>query len=204
MAFPAFYAQAPRVQVHDALAEFLGASEGGLMEYGYADAVRLAGHSCPTVAGAWLMACAALRALYPQGPVERGEIAVTMYGGEDEGTTGVIAQVFTLVTGAAAANGFHGIGGRFGRHGLLRYVAADPRAIATFTRRDTGASVDVSMDLSSVPAAEALRPLLMRALPEDAGADDRAAFAAVWRERVERLLTRHASDPAVIQVRRHD
>ena len=50
MALPAFYAQAPRITVHDALAELLGAAEGGLIEYGYEDAVRLAGHSCPTVA----------------------------------------------------------------------------------------------------------------------------------------------------------
>lgn len=33
--------------MYDPLAEFLGAAEGGLIEYGYADAVKLAGHSCP-------------------------------------------------------------------------------------------------------------------------------------------------------------
>ena len=82
MGFPAFFDQAPRILVRDGLAELLGAAEGGLIEYGYADAVRVAGHSCPTVAGTWLMARAALRALYPDGPAERGEITVTMSEGE--------------------------------------------------------------------------------------------------------------------------
>ena len=40
--------------MRDPLAEFLGAADGGRLEYTYADAVKLTGHSCPTVAGAWL------------------------------------------------------------------------------------------------------------------------------------------------------
>mgnify|MGYP003492414693 FL=1 len=40
--------------MRDPLAELLGAAEGGRLEYTYADAVKLTGHSCPTVAGAWL------------------------------------------------------------------------------------------------------------------------------------------------------
>src|SRR5690606_11154863 len=77
MAFPAFFAQAPRIALHDPLAQLLGASDDGLIEYGYEDAVRLAGHSCPTVAGAWLMTVRALRALYPDAPPQRGDIEAT-------------------------------------------------------------------------------------------------------------------------------
>ena len=40
--FPDFFAAVPRLAVRDPLAEFLGAAEGGVLEYGYADAVRLA------------------------------------------------------------------------------------------------------------------------------------------------------------------
>ena len=65
------------------------------------------------------MARTALHALYPEEPAERGGIAVRMPAAEDEGVTGVIAQVLTLITGAAAGNGFHGIGGRFVRQSLL-------------------------------------------------------------------------------------
>lgn len=196
----AFFAEAPRVTVHDALAELLGAADGGLIEYGYEDAVRLAGHSCPTVAGAWLMARAALRALYPDGPAERGGVAVTMSAAEAEGTTGVIAQVFTLLTGAAANNGFHGIGGRFARHGLLHYDGGHPDAVASVRRTDTGTTVDVSMDLSSVPPAPQMRALMMQVLAPEASPAVRSAFAQVWQDRVRRLLLQHADDPAVIRI----
>jgi hypothetical protein len=62
--FPAFFEQVPGITVHDPLADLLGAAQGGLVHYGYADAVRLAGHSCPTVASAYWLGVRALRALY--------------------------------------------------------------------------------------------------------------------------------------------
>lgn len=200
MSLPPFFAQAPRVVVHDALAEFLGSAKDGLIEYGYADVVRLAGHSCPTVAGAYLMARAALQTLYPNQPAERGEVLVSLSGGETEGTTGVIAQVFTLLTGAAGNGGFHGIAGRFVRRGLLRFDAQDSRGIATFSRRDSGATVDVSMDLSTVPPAPSLRGQMIQALAPDATKAERDSFAEHWQERVQRLLLDHADDTAVILV----
>lgn len=200
MPFPSFFAKAPRIHLRDGLADFLGAAEDGLMEYGYEDAVRVAGHSCPTVAGSWLMARAAPRDLYPDGLAERGGVRVTMQAGEDEGTTGVIAQVFTLVTGAAANNGFHGIGSRFTRHGLLSYGDASVRGIARVSRIDTGASVEVSMDLSSIPPVPQMRRLMMQAMDENAAPDVRAAFGAAWQDRVRRLLLEHADDRAVILV----
>lgn len=199
MAFPAFFEQAPKVRVHDPLSEFLGAAEGGLIEYGYADAVRLAGHSCPTVAGAYLMARAGLRALFPDGPAERGGVRVTMSSAEDEGTTGVIAQVFTQLTGAAAANGFHGIGGRFARSGLLRYGGGFD-AIAEFRRVDTGTGVRLALDFTNVPPSPQMRMLMGQALAPDASVEVRRAFGEVWQERVQHLLLEHADDPAVVLV----
>ena len=62
MQFPAFFEQAPSIRLYDPLAQFLGATPTGIMEYRYADAVRLCGHSCPTVASAWLMGIKALHA----------------------------------------------------------------------------------------------------------------------------------------------
>ena len=73
-AFPAFFSDAPVIRVRDPLAAFLGAARDGVLEYGYADAVRLAGHSCPTVASAWLMARAALRELFGDALPERGAV----------------------------------------------------------------------------------------------------------------------------------
>ena len=202
MNYPAFYEQAPRIRMRDPLAAFLGATDDGLLEYAYIDAVRLAGHSCPTVAGAWLMARTALRALYPDEPAERGGIAVRMPAAEDEGVTGVIAQVLTLVTGAAAGNGFHGIGGRFVRQSLLGFAATSGATAVQFSRRDNGAAVAVELDLATVPSAPNLRELMVAALQPGATAEQRTAFAQAWQGRVQRLLLDHADDPQVLRLTR--
>jgi formylmethanofuran dehydrogenase subunit E len=201
MNYPAFYDRAPRITMRDPLAALLGAAEDGLLEYSYIDAVRLAGHSCPTVAGAYLMARTALRALYPDEPAGRGDIAVRMPATEDEGVTGVIAQVLTLITGAAAANGFHGIGGRFARQSLLTFSASSGASAVQFSRRDNGAAVAVELNLVTVPAAPDLRELMLAALDPAASAEQRAAFAQAWQGRVQRLLD-HADDPQVLQLTR--
>ncbi|EIL89657.1 MULTISPECIES: hypothetical protein [Rhodanobacter] len=202
MRYPPFFDQAPAITLRDPLADLLGAADDGLLDYHYIDAVRLAGHSCPTVAGAWLMARAALRALYPDGPAERGGVSVEMSGAEDEGVNGVIGQVFTLVTGAAAANGFHGIAGRFARHSLLHFSTPDAGAGLRVHRRDNGKSVSVALDLGDVPAPASLRPLLGAALDPQATPEQRAAFGQAWQERVKCLLLEHADDPAVVRVTR--
>ena len=80
MAFPEFFDAVPRIRVRDPLAQFLGAAAEGVFEYGYVDAVKLAGHSCPTVAAAYLLTRAALRALYPDALPERGGVRVELQG----------------------------------------------------------------------------------------------------------------------------
>lgn len=202
MQFPDFYSQAPVVPTHDALAELLGASDGGLLDYRYADCVRLAGHSCPTVAGAFLMARSALQALYPDGPAERGDIEVRMPAPEHHGTTGVVAQVLTLLTGAAASNGFQGIGGRYARHGLLGYAGRHEGETIGFRRRDTGASVAVSLDVSHVPGNPHQREWLAAIMQGRADAAQRRAFAEGWQARVRAMLLQHADDPRMIRLAR--
>lgn len=202
MNYPAFYDQAPRIRMRDPLAALLGASEGGLLEYSYLDAVRLAGHSCPTVAGAYLVARAAMLALFPDGPAVRGDIDVRMPGPETEGTHGVVAQILTLVTGAAAANGFHGIGGRFSRQHLLRFSdVTDANAIG-FRRRDNASAVSVELDLSSIPAPSNLRNLLSAAMNPSASEVQKSEFAQAWQGRVRTLLLDHGDDPQVLRVTR--
>ncbi len=200
MTYPAFYDKAPRITMRDPLSDFLGAAEGGLMEYTYLDAVHLAGHSCPTVAGAYLMARAALRALYPDQPAERGAINVRMPGPEDEGVNGVIAQVLTLITGAAADNGFHGIGGHFVRQSLLSYAETARSGDIQFTRHDNGKTVSVELDLSTVPPVPNLRELLIAALNPGATATQRKDFAEAWQGRVRKLLLEHADDAQVVRL----
>jgi len=200
MAFPDFFAEVPTLTLHDGLAQLLGASDDGVIEYHYADAVRLAGHSCPTVAGGWLSARAALRHLYGDELPERGGINVYLNGAENAGVTGVIGQVLTLVTGAAAGNGFHGLGGRHVRSNLLHYAQSDVQGVR-FKRNDTGAEVEIEIDTSPVAADPMMRSLMQLSMTDQANAAQRREFGRLWQDRVRRLLINHADDPAVVKVR---
>ena len=140
-----FYDQVAPIRLRDPLAATLGAFPGGEYEIGYREVVKLAGHSCPTVAGAYLMARHALSALYGTALPVRGEIKVALPAPVGEGVTGVIANVLSFITGATEISGFHGLAGRFDRRGLLAFeqpVAGN----ASFTRCDT-----VSFDSVLVP-----------------------------------------------------
>ncbi|MEO8991838.1 MAG: hypothetical protein ABI284_01475 [Nitrosospira sp.] len=200
MNYPDFYEQAPVIRTRDPFAEMLGAAQDGVLEYHYADAVRLAGHSCPTVAGAFLMGRAALAALFPDEPAERGAIAIHMPAPESEGTTGVTAQVLTLLTGAASNNGFNGIQGRFKRSGLLSFAERREGEAISFKRLDTGAGVTVSLDVSPVPGDPAQGARMAAIMYGNADDEQRTAFANAWQDRVRRLLLEFADDPRVIRV----
>ena len=101
--FAPFFEQVPGIRLRDPLAQWLGAAQGGVIDYSYADAVRLAGHSCPTVASAYWLCVRSLQTLYPDTLPVRGQIEVQLREALDEGTTGVVASVVTLhdLTGVA-------------------------------------------------------------------------------------------------------
>ena len=190
----------PAVTMRDPLAELLGALEpGGTFRYTYEDAVKLSGHSCPTVAGAYLMTAVALRALYPDGVGVRGEVEVAMGGPPDDGGTGPMAQVIALLTGAAPQTGFGGLMGKFRRKDLLTF---DPalRGRVRFRRVDTGAAVEVTYSPASVPPAPEMSPLMVAVLGGRATAEEQRRFGALWQARGRDILT---GDPArVVQVAR--
>jgi len=199
MNHPAFFDAVPAIRLRDPLAEFLGAATDGILEYAYLDAVKLAGHSCPTVAAAYWMTCRALRTLYPEGLPERGNIRVEFSKAFDEGTTGVIANVVALLTGAAGEGGFKGIGGHFDRRGKLSFDA-DCAAEIRFTRLDTGAAVETSVNTQPVPASPRLWELLPRCCNGSASAEEVAEFRGLWQERVRALLLDHAEDDQVFSI----
>ena len=199
MHLPDFFAQAPRLVVRDPLADLLGAARDGLFEYGYDDAVKLAGHSCPTVASAYLLTVQALRALYPEAVPERGGVRVEFAQPLGEGVTGVIASVVTLLTGAAQDGGFKGIAGRHVRRDLQAFGCDLPLHLR-FTRLDTGAAVDAATDLSGVPGDPAMGPLLQACIAERASAAERQEFADLWQGRVRRILVDHAADTRVFRI----
>lgn len=199
MTYPAFFDQAPAITMHDSLAEFLGASSDGLLVYRYIDAVRLAGHSCPTVAGAWLMTRRALQMLYRDAMPERGAIEVHFSSSQDEDVTGVIASVVGLVTGAAGPGGFKGIGGHFSRQNLLQFASAIPGE-ARFARTDTGAAVHLRMHMQRVPGDPRTSELLRSSLRGRATPEEKAEFADLWQQRVKSILIDHADDTELIGV----
>lgn len=199
MQTPAFFDQAPSIVMYDALAQTLGAAQDGIIEYRYLDAVKLAGHSCPTVAGAWLMARAALARLYPGQTPRRGEVRVAMREAQDAGVVGVIASVAGLVTGAAGSGGFHGLAGRHVRRDLLTY-GVPMRGEMRFTRMDNGQSVEVSHHPAAAPRPADLRMQMQAALAPGADSAQREAFGKTWQGWVRAMLIDHADDPELITI----
>lgn len=199
MKLPDFYEAAPRIAFKDPLAALLGAAENGVIEYSYADAVKLAGHSCPTVASAYLMTRAALGSLYPSSLPERGAVHVELRDARDSGTTGVVANVACMLTGAAGDAGFKGIEGRFDRRRLLSFGSEIPGQIR-FTRTDSGAGVTVSARLDRVPTDSRTFPLLAKCLRGLATPEDAELFRTLWQARVRALLVERADDPEVFRV----
>lgn len=200
MHFPSFFAQVPRITVRDPLAQWLGSADDGLLSYGYEDAVRLAGHSCPTVAGAYWLTVRALRALYGDALPVRGHVAVDLRDALEAGTTGVVANVMGLLTGAASGGGFAGVGGQFVRRGLLRFGVDIPTELR-LTRTDTGAAVLAQAHARLVPGDPRIAQLMPLCLAGRASAEQQAEFGQLWQARVQRLLLEHANDDTVFEIR---
>ena len=199
MTFPSFFEQVPSLILHDPLAGLLGAATGGTLEYRYADAVKWAGHSCPTVAGAWLATRAALRRLYGDAVPLRGGLRVELRDEQTSGTAGVVGGVIGLITGAAGEGGFKGLGGRHARNDLLRYGVAMP-AEFRFTRLDNETAVAIDYNPAAVPPDPALPPLMQKLLTGQAGQDETASFTRLWQDRVRRILLEHSDDPELVQI----
>jgi hypothetical protein len=200
MAFPSFFSEVPPLILRDPLAELLGAADGGLIEYRYADAVKLAGHSCPTVAGAYLLTHRVLGALYPDEMPERGGLRVDFREALTDGVTGVTASIIGLLTGAAGMGGFKGLGGYFSRVDLLRFEVELSGEVC-FTRSDNGESRTASLHLSHIAADARMGPLLQRLLSGKQDAVVAEVFAVLWQDRVRRILIDHFEDPEVVVFR---
>jgi len=199
MNHPDFFDAVPKISLYDPLAEFLGATEGGVLQYGYFDAVKLAGHSCPTVASAYWSTYKALAFLYPGTMPVRGDIRVQFSQDSASGVTGVIANVVSMLTGAMSENGFKGIGGRFDRRKRLFFAVAMPGEMR-FTRLDTNRAVQVSSNLQRVPASPHMPELMANCMTNVATQAEIAEFRQLWQERVRSILLDHGDDPEVFAV----
>ena len=113
MKFPDYYNNIEPIVLEDELAMFLSAPSDGKYEIRYEEIVKMAGHSCATVAGTYLMALKGLKALYKNEIPKRGKIKVELRDGAEEGSNGVSASILTNITGAAGNLGFGGINGKY-------------------------------------------------------------------------------------------
>lgn len=187
MKYPDFYSKISPIKLYDPLSDFLGAFEEGELEISYLDCVKLAGHSCPTVAGAYLMAAKGIAALYEETLPQRGSVKVEMRDNEDDGVTGVTANILSFILGAGGAGGFKGIQGKFSRDNLLFYGASIHTEVK-LTRLDTLQSVNLSYDPSLVKTDERMKPLMGKCLKELASEKEKHMFQTLWQKRVEEIL----------------
>ena len=102
--------------------------------------------------------------------------------------------------GAAGAGGFKGLGGRFGRRQLLNFGIAGVGGIR-LTRRDNGRSADCIVQLQRVPGDPRLGELLPAVVQGIATPQQAALFAALWQDRLRRILVDHAEHPELVDIR---
>ncbi|MEK6646592.1 MAG: hypothetical protein AABY84_07955 [Candidatus Firestonebacteria bacterium] len=194
--FRDFFKEVKPIKFKEPLAEILGAfKDSGVLEFTFADVVKMAGHSCPTVAGAYLCCQEAMDRLYNDEIPVRGEIAVTVYGEQDEGVYGVMGQVFSFLTGAATNTGFKGLGHKFKRKDLLKFNPNKPDSEAVyfeFKRLDNNKTVLVKFYPWAIPfpdeKKEKLGELLEKVIWEAAKEEEKKEFQNLWMEKVKNML----------------
>ncbi|MBU0631123.1 hypothetical protein KKA17_00605 [bacterium] len=187
MQYPKFFDEVASIEMIDPLSNVLGTFTDGKVTFTYLDIVKAAGHSCPTVGGAYIMTYKALQALYKDEIPMRGMIEVSFKESLQEGVAGVIGNVVTHITGATDKSGFKGLNNKFARHSLMNFDAQISSS-ARFKRVDTGKSVDVFYDPSSVKADEKMQPLMQSMLQGKATKDEIKEFGTLWQERVKKIV----------------
>ncbi len=199
MSYPKFYDNVKTITLYDPLSEFLGSFDEGRITFKYIQIVKSAGHSCPTVAGAYLMTCKALEFLYGEDMPVRGEIKVEFKENIEEGVAGVIANVITNITGATRITGFKGLNGKYARHSLMEFDS-DISSSARFTRTDSGKSVDVFYNPSSVYGNPQMGELMQKMMMNMANDDEKKEFKAMWQQRVKEILVDNFDNDAVVRL----
>ncbi|MEK6567252.1 MAG: FmdE family protein [Candidatus Omnitrophota bacterium] len=190
----AFYDEVEPIKLKDPLAVFLGAiNENEEFIFTYEDAVKLAGHSCPAVSGAYKVTGKALAALYGSEIPIRGGISVKVLGSIDNGANGPISQVISLITGAAPETGFAGLGNSFVRKNKLIFDEQNEEANAfIFSRDDNGKSVKVTYHPENVPGDEDMHNLFTKCVVGTANEKQKEKFKEMWQKRVKCVLFEEA------------
>lgn len=199
MNYPEFFDRVETIKVIDPLAKVLGAFEMGIYEFNYLDVVKSAGHSCPTVAGAYLVTLEGLKTLYPDSASVRGEVKVKFKESLEDGVTGVISNVISQITGATDKSGFKGLAGKFARHSLMDFNSNIGSSVR-FTRVDNGKSVDVFYDPSSIGGSPKMQQLMQKMMGGLANQDEIKEFGELWQDRVKRIFENKSQVIRVVEL----
>ncbi len=185
-----FFDKAEQIKLKDPLAVVLGAmAEEAVFVFKYPDAVKLAGHSCPAVAGAYMITLKALKALYGNEMPVRGEIKVAVMGGPLDMAYGPISQVISLITGAATITGFGGLGGRFARRNKLVFDEEHGEFNAfIFQRTDNNKTVKVVYNPGVIQSDERMSDLMPLVVSGTASKEEHKAFIDMWQGKVKKVL----------------
>lgn len=201
-----FFNEVETIKIKDPLAVALGAiDKGEPFVFTYMDAVKLAGHSCPAVSGAYKLTQLALKSLYGSETPVRGQIRVTFKGGVEAKVNGPISQIVTLITGASGETGFKGLGGgRFGRYNLLSFDEgshADEDAVCTvlFERMDTRKKIEISYSNYMLPANPKMGDLMPLAVTGKGTDAEINEFGNLWHDRIKAILMNPPKDMFVIK-----
>lgn len=186
MTHPDFYHNIQNIKVQDPLASFLGAFDEGSYEFSYLDIVKSAGHSCPTVLGAYMMVQEAIKALYEDGVAQRGDIKIEFKDEALNGVAGVIANVMSNLLGSTTNMGFKGIAGIYDRRHLM-FFNEDIEGNVKFTRRDTKKSVEVIYDANCISHDAKMSPLMQKCIAKTANNEEQKEFGILWQKRVEEI-----------------
>ncbi|WP_187648279.1 FmdE family protein [Nitrosophilus labii] len=186
MNYPEFFKKVEPILLYDPLADFLGAVENGEIEINYLDVVKFAGHSCPTVAGAYLMTKLGLKKLYGDSLPVRGEIKIMVKGAKNEGVEGVIGNTIAFICGVSEEGGFKGIGGKFNRANKLLFSQDIPKEIR-LQRTDNGTFVDISYAPTIAPDPRQ-QQLMQKIMTNQATKEEKDLFKKLWQERVKKIL----------------
>ncbi|RKX81602.1 MAG: hypothetical protein DRP58_11615 [Spirochaetes bacterium] len=192
MKYPDFFDDVENIILKGNLSDFLGTFEDGIIEFKYTEIVKSAGHSCPTIAGAYIMTLKGLKALYGSEIPQRGNIKVEFSEDSSDGVAGVIANTISNITGATETSGFKGIGGNFVRHSLMKFQASINSSVR-FIRIDTGAFVDVYYHPDFIPGDPLIQELMPKVLYNSASTAEKKQFGMLWQNRVKEIVT-HIDD----------
>ena len=183
MEYPQYFNNIEHIQLKDELSQFLGTNKDGIIDISYLEIVKMAGHSCATVAGAYLMAKEGLKALYGKETPKRGEIKIEL-SGTLEDNTGVVALVLSNITGATDNMGFTGIMGKYSRRNLLFY-GVNINTNVRLTRLDTNKSIEIIYNPHKVVSPG---EIMQSAIGPNATAESKSAFGENWQKMVQTIF----------------